>query len=147
MKPGRPSKLTRETRQQIIARVKYGTPFKTAAQASGVGYSTARAWIARGKTANSGQYKDFYREVSEAGAQHHSRLAAVVTGAALKDPKYAAWVLTHKYPEYWSEHRANRRETKRVEETEEMSDENIGQIVMDRIAAESARGNAESSNS
>lgn len=55
---GRPSKLTRAVGRQIGEKVALGMPFKYAAEASGIGYSTFNEWMQAGEDGRSDKFKD-----------------------------------------------------------------------------------------
>jgi hypothetical protein len=52
-RPGRPTLLTVETADRIVAAIEQGSYLKIAAQAAGVGQSTLAGWLARGREAAS----------------------------------------------------------------------------------------------
>jgi hypothetical protein len=63
---GRPSKLTPELGQQIIARVRAGASRLHAARSVGVSKSTLQRWLAKGRVAKTGLYAEFTQGMLEA---------------------------------------------------------------------------------
>jgi hypothetical protein len=100
-KPGRPSKLTEETvnafRQAIL-----GThTIQEAAILAGIDDSTAMRWMARGKRARAGEYREFYEAIERAKVQAKALFTARVTSEGRKDAKMALKILERRYPEEW----------------------------------------------
>src|SRR5262249_51728874 len=81
-KGGRPSKLDPEVQRCITEALAAGLPREVAAQQSGIGAGTLRAWCARGRKAGRGPYRAFLLAVRKAEAQAVVRNVLTVQRAA-----------------------------------------------------------------
>lgn len=61
---GRPSKLTPEVKKRLIDAIKAGNYYEPACRFAGIDYSTFRKWMQKGEQAKSGQYFEFFEEVT-----------------------------------------------------------------------------------
>ena len=104
---GRPSKLTPEVQDSICKYLRAGNPFKTACEASGIGYATGKQGRQRGEDRHpdreSGEdFVAFVAAVEKAEAEALARCAAVVQKAALDGSVQAAtWFLERRAPAEW----------------------------------------------
>jgi hypothetical protein len=114
--PGRPSRLTPERADKIVALISQGHYNRTAALATGIGQRTIQRWLARGEAADerlgAGQpiepdderYWHFWHRVQLAEAEAVSDALGAIRGAYHADPRHwtaAAWYLERKYPGEW----------------------------------------------
>lgn len=101
-KPGRPSALTAETsklfRQALLSLNTIDDSFVLA----GIHPSTGHRWLAKGRKANSGEYRDFYEAVEDAKARAKMTLVKKVNDAGRADPKMALKILERRYPKEWA---------------------------------------------
>lgn len=103
---GRPSKLTAETIGLVAAAIAAGASHKTAAAVVGIGVSTLREWLARGRRARKGDeaFVALAQAVEKAAASAElADLAIIKKAAEGGDWRAAAWRLKHLYPERYGE--------------------------------------------
>ena len=103
-RPGRPSKLTPEVRDNFIKALESGCYVHDAAEFAGVGASTALAWAAKGQADDA--TKEF-REFSEAVKKARSVARAVsviqIKKAGEKTWQANAWFLERTDPEHFAQ--------------------------------------------
>jgi transposase len=111
----RPTKLTREAQERIVAAIRAGNYAAPAARSAGVSEASFYRWMARGERAKSGIYRDFYEAVkrSEADAEVHA-VAVIRREIADGDWRAAANFLERRFPDRWRrresiEHEGQRR--------------------------------------
>lgn len=73
---GRPTKLTPEVHQRIVAFIRSGAFAWVAAEAAGISKTTFHRWIQQGEAETRGRYYDFAEDVRQAKAQ--ARVAAEI---------------------------------------------------------------------
>ena len=95
----RPTKLTPELQGSFLDGLALGLTHKLAAQRAGLGESTFYQWIAKGKEASSGLYRDFADEVMRAEGEAAGRLLGQITLHASADWRAAAWILERRHPD------------------------------------------------
>ncbi len=103
----RPLKLTPAVRERIELAVSAGASYRAAAASAGVGESTLRSWLARGRAergarkqaAGERPYVELVEGVEEASARAEVRAAALLFRAAESDWRAAAWFLERRDPE------------------------------------------------
>lgn len=100
---GRPSKLTPEVRRRLISAITAGNYYQTACQFAGIGYSTFRRWMERGQNAKTGQYREFWEEVTRAEAEAEARMVAQWQAQIPEDWRAARDFLARRYPERWAQ--------------------------------------------
>jgi hypothetical protein len=110
----RPTKLTPEARQRIVTAIRAGNYRRPAARSAGISEATFHRWMARGKKASSGVYRDFYEEVERAEADAEVYAVTVIRKAMPNEWRAAAHFLERRYPESWRrretlEHQGDRR--------------------------------------
>lgn len=114
---GRPTKLDDLLAKRIVDAVSCGLPWKLAAQAAGIGWSTLKEWKAKGR-AGEAPYAAFLARLEEAEAKHaHAAMAMIM--AAATDPKHwtaAAWALERRHPELFALKRVIEPEAEAVKE-------------------------------
>ena len=64
--PGRPSKLTPQSTEQLVQELRLGNSRKHSAIYAGLDEATLRRWMSRGRVEREGPYADLNREVLEA---------------------------------------------------------------------------------
>ena len=96
-KPGRRTLLTRTLRKKICDVLSASNTIKTACAACGIAESTYFDWISRGEAGEAG-FKEFSEAVMRARARAKISLVDVVTTAAAKDWRAAAFLLERCYP-------------------------------------------------
>lgn len=113
--PGRPSRLTPERADKIVALISQGHYNRTAASATGIGQRTIQRWLARGEAANeridAGQplqdgdeiYWHFWQRVQQAEGEAADEALAAIRQGWQRDNQWtaAAWYLERKYPGEW----------------------------------------------
>jgi hypothetical protein len=99
----RPSKLDEQTAQTIVHALELGVTIKTACQAAGIGGTTFKTWMARGRSDDAADAlcRAFRSDVKEARA--HGELAdlKVIHEAMPTTWTAAAWYLERSRPERW----------------------------------------------
>lgn len=90
---GRRSKLTPAVQERIVVALKAGNYLETAAAFAGIDRSTLYRWLAKGREARSGQFRDFCDAVTAAIAQAEVQAVARISAAAQTDWRAAAWLL------------------------------------------------------
>lgn len=90
---GRPSKLTPERHKRIVDLIEAGNYPETAAGACGVSKTAFYAWMAKGREAKSGKYREFWEDVQRAREAAEAELVATVKLAARDDWRAASWML------------------------------------------------------
>ncbi len=102
---GRPSKLTRELRECVVALIAAGNPLAVAAEASGIARSTLAAWLKRGESTKRVDlpYRQLAQAVERARAEAEANLVAQMRQAAAKGSwKASAWLLERQAPVRWA---------------------------------------------
>lgn len=101
-KGGRPTKLDSARSARIIALIRAGNYIETAAAEAGIGSTTFRDWLKRGRRdADAGRETDFSRfadDVEQAQAASEAILVTGIATAAKKDWRAAAFLLERKWP-------------------------------------------------
>lgn len=140
MKSGRPSKLTPETRSNLLEALRRGSHLETACQATGVSYFTIREWVRRGEgrhsRASTPEYEKFAAEIKQAIADAEIVLVSKVRAAADRDWKAAAWILSHRYSERWSD---RHRVSIEVEQRLEVELEQFFDLLQSRLPTDTFR--------
>lgn len=106
---GRPTKLTPEVQDKIVAALRAGNYQETAAAYAGIHRDTFYGWMERGKNEPGSIYSDFSEAVERAKADAEVRDVALIDRAAADGSwQAAAWKLERKFPQKWG--RVNRTE-------------------------------------
>jgi hypothetical protein len=102
MPTGRPSILTPEVQRRLCEAVAAGNTRHDAAEYAGIGESTLRAWLARGKRQRCGKFRELLAAIKKAEADAVVRNVAIIQKAASKTWQAAAWWLERKRANDWS---------------------------------------------
>jgi transposase len=103
MPTGRPSALTPEVQRRVCEAIAAGNTRHDAAEYAGVGASTVRCWLARGRRQSRGKFQAFLAAVKKAEADAVVRNVAIIQNAAKTKWQAAAWWLERKRGEDWSQ--------------------------------------------
>jgi transposase len=101
MATGRPTKLTKALQTRICKLIRDGNFRQTAALAAGVGVSTLRTWMAKGRKQQAGQFQAFRAALLQAEQEAEIRMVARVVKASASDARHAQWWLERKRPGRW----------------------------------------------
>lgn len=101
-KVGRPSKLTPEVKKRLLDAIRAGNYYETACTYAGITYRTFRNWMERGEQAKSGEFFQFFHEVTRAEAEAEVRLVAQWQAQAGQDWRAARDLLARRHPERWA---------------------------------------------
>ena len=103
---GRPSKLTAETKAQLLEGVRAGLSYKLACADAGIHYNTLRNWVKRGEGAKNGEFLEFLEDLKRAEGGGAKRLVGLIQRSANEGHwKAAAWILERRYPETYGRKR------------------------------------------
>lgn len=95
-------KLTPAVQKAIVTALEGGNTHRTAAHLAGIGPSTMRDWMRRGRDGEA-PFDAFVAAVKKAVSTGEGELVAIIRSAAA-DPKYwtaAAWLLERRNPKVW----------------------------------------------
>jgi transposase len=98
----RPSAFTPAAQEAVVTAVTAGNTRSTAAAYAGVARSTLQRWLARGKKARRGAFRDFWDRLKKAEAEAVIRNVAIVQKAAEKQWQAAAWWLERRRYDDWA---------------------------------------------
>jgi transposase len=98
---GRPTKLTPEVRQRIVAALRAGNYAKPAAESAGVSEATYYRWLDRGRKQKRGIYREFHDDVRRAEADAEVEAVARWRKAFPDNWRAIATYLERRYPERW----------------------------------------------
>ena len=114
---GRPTKLDEATAQALLDALKVGCPIRVACQAAGVGPTTFKSWVARGKSRDEADapFRAFRADVKKARAAGEAAALKIIHAAMPTTWQAAAWFLERSRPERWA--RASRPERKNEAES------------------------------
>ena len=111
--PGRPSLLSRDVRDRLLAAIRTGATRRAAAASAGIGLATFHRWLERGQHARSGEYRDFRDAVRQADAHAEYVLLRRIARASRTDWRAAAWILERRFPHKYGADRDARRDRRR----------------------------------
>ena len=94
---GRKSKFTKGTRDKILEALRVGASIQMACDSACIGRSTYYQWIQKGEEESSGAYKTFLDNVRKASSAGGIHMLQLITVAAEKDWKAAAWKLERRW--------------------------------------------------
>ena len=94
---GRKSKFTKGTRDKILEALRVGASIQMACDSACIGRSTYYQWIQKGEGESSGSYKTFLDNVRRASSAGGIHMLQLITVAAEKDWKAAAWKLERRW--------------------------------------------------
>ena len=100
---GRPAKLTDETVKTIVDAIKAGCPIAVACQAAGIGKTTFKSWMARGKSTDGADahYRAFRADIRKARAHGEAQALGIIRDAMPDHWQAAAWFLERSRPCRW----------------------------------------------
>jgi hypothetical protein len=103
---GRRSLLSPAVTARVVQIVQAGGYMESAAAAAGISRRALFEWLARGDPAGSNPddepYREFRAAVDRAKAEAEARHVVLISSAASKDWKAAAWLLERQNPERWA---------------------------------------------
>jgi len=94
---GRKSKFTKETKDKIISALEVGASIQMACDSACIGRTTFYGWMKQGEEQDRGPYRTFLNKVNEASATGGIYMLQLITVAAEKDWKAAAWKLERRW--------------------------------------------------
>lgn len=101
---GRPTKLTEPIVEIILASVRKGNYFVTAARAAGISDYTRMAWLKKareaaekGETGDTNKFVKFLQDILQAEAEGQENLLRVVQRQPRREWKAAAWLLERRW--------------------------------------------------
>ena len=97
----RPSKLTPEVAQRIVAAIRAGNYAEPSARSAGISPATFYRWMERGEKQRRGIYHDFYEEVRRAEADAEVEAVARVRKGMADDWRACMNFLERRYPKRW----------------------------------------------
>lgn len=109
---GRPSKLTNEVTNQLVALLQQGHTVEIACTAVGIDDKTFHRWMNKGQKQREGPYRDFFEAIKPARAHAEVQLMDTLQKTAL-DPthksgwKAAAWLLERLFPDRYGRRTAH----------------------------------------
>ena len=100
---GRPTLLSEETADQLVAMLRLGNYINVAMLACGVSKDRFSEWMRRGATGlpEDERFARFRERVEKARAEGQVRHVATVSRAADTDWRAATWLLERQYPQLW----------------------------------------------
>jgi hypothetical protein len=97
----RPTKLSPEVHQRIVAAIRAGNYAGPAARSAGVSEATFYRWMEGGRKQKRGIYRDFYDDVERAKADAEVEAVAYVRKAMPKDWRACMSYLERRNPDRW----------------------------------------------
>lgn len=105
---GRPSKLTPDTVEKFKRCLELGMNYQQSCTYSGISYQTFLNWMAKGETAKSGEYFEFFGTVKRAEVAGLMHDLDVIEKASNKGNWTAsAWRLERRYPKQFGRQAAD----------------------------------------
>jgi transposase len=103
----RPTKLTPQVKERVVAAVRAGSYAEAAARSAGIGESTYYRWLQRGEEETEGIYREFRDVVRQAEAEAEVHPVAIVRRAMTDgDWRAAIAFLERRYPARWHRQQA-----------------------------------------
>lgn len=99
---GRPTFCTPELTARIVANIDTGAYLPQCCEVAGVGYSTIKEWMAKGRKGQQ-PYAYFTATIRHALKDRELRFVRIIADASVKDAKAAQWMLTHRYSKRWAD--------------------------------------------
>lgn len=90
-------------RDAVLELVRQGCTHKVAALRAGISESTFYTWVAKGKAAKSGIYREFANDLELAEAVAEGTLTLQMRAHAAREWRATAWMLERRFPETWKE--------------------------------------------
>jgi hypothetical protein len=103
----RPSKLTPEVQERIVAAVRAGNFYGPAAESAGISEATFYRWMKNGREAASGIQRDFYLAVRKAEADLEVEIVARLRKAAIEEWRAGLTLLERRHPDRWGRRQAH----------------------------------------
>ena len=103
----RPSKLTPEVAERIIAGIRAGNYAEPSARAAGISPATFYRWLKAGEEAKSGACREFYEGVKQAEAQAEVEIVARLRKAVPEDWRAGLTILERRYSSRWGRRQAH----------------------------------------
>lgn len=103
-KVGRPLKINRDRTRKMSQSIKQGAYPEVAAESVGISTTTYYRWMEKGKSAKSGEYKEFWETIKKARAEFEVSHVDNIHRAAVSGPvswQASAWLLERTNPERW----------------------------------------------
>ncbi len=120
---GRPPCYTAAKAARIVKAIRRGLPYKLAATAGGVSYTTFIRWRNEGTKPDSPpHFRQFLNQLRIAEAEAAERLVGLIEKRAKDHWQAAAWILERRHPDLFSKHAAPP-ERSIMEPIEEIMDE------------------------
>lgn len=94
----RPTKFDSQKMELICKAMEIGATRRIAAHAAGVHVATLYAWLAKGREAATGPFREFYDAFQKAEAMCALRDLSLITRAAETSWQAAAWRLERRHP-------------------------------------------------
>lgn len=99
----RPAKLTDETVKLIVDAIRVGCPIRVACLAGGIGSTTFKTWMDRGKSADEADapYRAFRTSLKKARGHGEAHALKIIQDAMPDHWQAAAWFLERSRPTRW----------------------------------------------
>jgi hypothetical protein len=102
---GRPGKLTAEVQAKLVSALKVGNYRRAAAAYAAISLRTLELWLAKGRKARRGPFRDLYDAVKKAEAECEVTMVALWMKSMPEHPAEYRHFLARRFPERWSEKR------------------------------------------
>lgn len=102
----RPTKLTREVHERIVAAIRAGNYAEPAARSAGISEATYYRWMERGEKASTGIHRDFVDAVRRAEADAEVEAVARLRKAMPDNYRACLEYLERRYPKRWRRHQS-----------------------------------------
>jgi transposase len=102
---GRKTKLNAEVRERFLQAIRVGATYDLACKFAGITYQTFLNWKERAEKDGSGEFFEFFEDISKAEGLAAIKWLALLDKHADIDPKWAAWKLERRYPEQYGRQR------------------------------------------
>jgi transposase-like protein len=102
----RPTKLTPEVRDRIVAAVRAGNYYEPAARSAGISPATLHRWMEKGSKSASGIQREFHDAVKRAAAELEVEITARIRKAASEDWRAGLSLLERRHPDRWGRRQA-----------------------------------------
>jgi len=99
------TKLTDERANRLIGLLREGHFVNTACAAVGINEKTFRTWCRQGEEGDE-RWAEFAVKAREAQSHFEVALLNAITAAVPDDWKAASWILQHRHPTRWGDHKA-----------------------------------------
>jgi transposase len=103
----RPTKLTKDVHDRIVAAVRAGNYPEPAARAAGISPATYYRWLKRGERESSGAYHDFCEAIKRAEGEVEVEIVARIRKAVPEDWKAGLKFLERRYASRWGQRHAH----------------------------------------